>query len=378
MKTNVAIRLASVNAVGFSASTVMPLWLGGIAQAFHMPAWFAGAAVVAQLGGAAAFNLVTPMVFRNVTLLPLARAGLLVAAAAYMLAITHSPALFMIACLVCGSALGVVLNVTNRLMGSAEHVQKGYAFFVLIEVCFATFLFLGCATLIARFGLRALFPAVSATAVMAMLLLNRLPLDRSMPATTADLPLPAHRGRATLGLAAFAMFFIGQATINSFMPTIGQAAGLTAERASQVIGLGMPFGFVGAMMARLIGERVRPIVPVLVVVAVLACVAPALTFAPSFEMFVIGVIALAISTMFSVPYFFAQLGALDRSGRYAACGPAMMLAGIASGPSAAVLLAARFGLPAIGVFACILLLLGGLAFARSADIRISGMEPIAA
>ena len=368
MKTSVMIRLAAVNATGFSASTVMPLWLGGIAHEFAMPAWFAGAAVVSQLGSAALFNLATPRLFRGVALLPLARIGLLVAAAAYWLATTRSPALFLMAGLICGSALGVVLNVTNRLLGSAEHVQKGYAFFVIIEVCFATALFLGCSALITRYGLLAMFPAVGATTVAACLLLIGLPIDRSMPATADEHAPSTDRGAALLALLAFALFFIGQATLNSFMPVIGQAAGLDAAAARQVIGLGMPFGFLGAILARVVGERVTPIVPVTIVVAVIACIAPALTTIPTVVIFVLGVIALAVSTIFSVPYFFAHLGALDRSGRYAAYGPAMMLAGLATGPSIAVLLDARFGLPAIGAFASALLLLGGLAFARSAGV----------
>lgn len=366
MKAGVLIRLAIVNVTGFSASTIMPLWLGGIAQQFHKPPWFAGAAVMAQLGGAAAFNLATPYLFGRAALLPLARVALLVAAAAYLLAITHSPTLFLAACLICGAALGTVLNVTNRLMGSAEHVQRGYAIFVIVEVCLATLLFLSGAALIGRFGLLAVFPAVSAMAVIGCALLIRLRIEPSLRVTVEARPRPAHGNRAILCLAAFALFFIGLATLNSFMPTIGQAGGLPVERARQVIGFGMPAGFAGAILARLVGERLRPVVPITGVVLVLACLAPLLTVVPTFGLFAIGITVLAASTIFVVPYFFAQLGALDRNGRYAASGPAMMLAGLAIGPSSAVLLNARWGLPAVGAFAAALILLGGVAFAVSA------------
>jgi hypothetical protein len=100
MRTGTRVRLALVNALGFSASTVMPLWLGGVAGHFDMQPWFAGAAVLAQLGGAAVFNLAAPVLFRGVRLLPLARAAFLVAALAYLAAITPFPALFLGACLV--------------------------------------------------------------------------------------------------------------------------------------------------------------------------------------------------------------------------------------------------------------------------------------
>lgn len=362
METRSLLRVASVNAVGFSASTVMPLWLGGVAHAFGMPAWFAGAAVVAQLGGAALFNLLTPVLFGRFALLPLARTALLVAAAAYMLAVTTWPALFIAACLISGAALGTVLNVTNRMMGSGDHVQKGYAIFLLVEICFATAVFLGSSALMARFGLRAAFPVVSVAALIAFLLLLKLRGDMA-PATAPDRqPRSAHHGRALMALGAFALFFIGQATLNSFMPTIGQAAGLDAQGAAQVNGLGMPFGFAGAIVARLVGERVPPIVPVAIVVVLLGCVAPLLTLAPTVPLFAMGVVTLAVSTMFSVPYFFAHLATMDGGGRYTAFGPAMMLAGIAAGPSVAVLLDARFGLEAVGLFSAALLLIGGAVF----------------
>ncbi|MEP7244142.1 MAG: hypothetical protein ABI885_10695 [Gammaproteobacteria bacterium] len=366
MKTRTLLRLACVNALGFSASTILPLWLAGIAGQFGMPPWFTGAAVVAQLGGAAAFNLATPFLFRGVRLLLLARVSFIVAAAAYLTAVTHSPALFLAACLVCGCALGAVLNVTNRLMGAVEHVQKGYAIFVMMEICVAMVLFLGSAALVARFGLLAVFPAVSLSAVLGCVLLLRLPLDPSMPTAISRSGDAPGSARAVLALASFALFFIGQATLNSFMPTIGQAAGISAVHANQLIGLGMPAGFVGAILARVIGERVRPIVPVAIVVVLLAAIAPPLAATPGVVIFIVGVVALAISTLFSLPYFFAQLGTYDRSGRYTAFGPAMMLVGLAVGPSSAVMLNASFGLPAVGLFSAALLVLGGLGFAFAA------------
>ena len=369
MKTSTLIRLAVVNVTGFSASTIMPLWLGGIARQFGMEAGFASAAVLAQLGGAALLNLLTPWLFRRIAPARLARAALLVAAAAYLLAVTQSPARFLLACLICGGALGTVLSVTNRLMGSAEHVQRGYAVFVLIEVCLATLLFLAGAALIGRFGLLAVFPSVSAMALVAWALLTGISVEPSGSALGISAGDREHRTAAILCLAAFALFFIGQAALNSFMPAIGQAGGLSIERARRAIGLGMPGGFVGAILARAVGERVPPLGPVVGVAVLLAAVALLLRRPPAFALFEAGVILLAALTIFVVPYFFAQLGALDRSGRYAACGPAMMLTGIAIGPGSAVMINSRFGLAGVGFFSAALLVTGGLFFAIAARRR---------
>lgn len=369
MKTATIVRLSTINAIGFSGSTVMPLWLGAIAGYFRMPAWFAGAAVLALLGGAALFNLVTPLLFRRVSLLPLARFSLAVAGASHLLAVLHGPALFLVACLATGAALGTLLNVTNRLMGSIEHVQKGYAIFQIVEICFATSLFLGCTFLIARFGLPAMFPLAAAACLAGLLLLHHLPLNGALPAMMAEVEGPRHRLRAIVTLIAFGLFFTGQATINAFMPIIGQASGLSAERAGQLIGLGMPFGLGGALLARLVGERLRPVVAIGLSTLVLAVVAPAVTLAPGVPLFAGAVIVLVVLTIFSVPYFFAQLGALDHHGRYTAFGPAMMLAGIAIGPSVAVMLDSHLGLGAVGLFSSCFLLFAGAAFALAVLAR---------
>jgi hypothetical protein len=120
-----------------------------------------------------------------------------------------------------------------------------------------------------------------------------------------------------------------------------------------------------------VGERVRPVVPVTVSVILLACTALLLAAAPSRVMFIIGVVVLAITTLFSLPYFFAQLGSFDRNGRYTSFGPAMMLVGLALGPSSAVLLQANIGLAAVGFFSAGLLAVGGICFAAGTTrIRI--------
>ena len=340
----------------------MPLWLDGVAGHFAMPVWFAGLAVILQLGGAALFNLATPILFRDRPLLSLARGAMAVAGVAYMLALIPNAFIFIFALFLSGAALGVGLNVTNRLMGSTEHVQHGYALFVLMEVIVATLLFLSGSVLIERFGLVAVFAELALMAGVAIVLLFRLPIAGVMARTESQKGATALSRAGFVGLAAFGCFFIGQATINSFMPVIGQLAGLSQAAANQAIGLGMPFGFFGGMLARIVGERVRPMVPVIFVITLLACVAPALAIVHDASFFRIGVIVLACSTMFVVPYFFAQLGAFDHGGRFTSFGPAMMLAGLAVGPSSAVLLRSWFGIGAVGVFSAVMLVIGGLAF----------------
>jgi hypothetical protein len=162
-----------------------------------------------------------------------------------------------------------------------------------------------------------------------------------------------------------ACFFIGQASINALMPVIGQIAGLSALGASRVMALGMLFGFAGALAARFVGERVSEGLAITSMVLLLAGVGLAITAAPSPLLFAATMMGIAFSTMFSVPYFFARLGAFDHGGRYASFGPAMILTGAGIGPGIAVVLKDDTGLLTVGAFSALLLALGGIGFRLS-------------
>ncbi len=368
MKLTGRISLAAINAIGFSATTIMPLWIGGIAAYLGAPGWFAGLAVFLQVGMAAICNLGSPLVFRNVAALPLARIALAVATIGYLSAAMASPVVFLIACMVSGGALGVLLNVTNRMMGSVEHVQSAYALFVLIEVIVATAMFLGGAWIIAEFGLWSVFLMLAGVTTIGVLLLATIRIDDAILEKFNFRGALPNLRRAILCLAAFALFMMGQGALNSFMPIIGQNAGLDAGRAAQYIGFGMPAGFVGALLAKLLGERMKPAWPIFLVVLVLSATAFSVIAVPSTIGFVAAILTIALCTMLAVPYFFAILAGFDDNGRYTAPGPAMMLAGIAIGPSVAVLLSETFGLMAVAYLSTAALLLSA-ALLLVVDIR---------
>jgi predicted MFS family arabinose efflux permease len=370
MKTSTSVQLALVNATGFSASTLMPLWLGRIAVYLAMPDWFPSLAVAVQIGAAAAFNLVTPSLFAGYPMRKLMSSALIVAVIGYGLAAVGTPTSFLAGCLISGGALGVLLNATNRVMGSSDHVQKGYAIFVIVEVCFATLLFLGCAAASELFGLYAVFLIAATVAVCAAAFLTTIPISGAMPANAREGGETSRAFQARLALVSFILFFIGQASLHGFLPVIGETAGLSRAQAAQVVGLSMPFGLLGAVLSRLLGERIPPKSAILFVVPTFAVAAVVITLVPSVPLFITAIAIVFVATIFCVPYFFAELGALDQTGRYTSFGPAMMLVGIAIGPSAAVLLKSTFGLRAVGAFSATTLLLSAAVFIAAVRPRL--------
>lgn len=366
MTLGTIIRLSLINSIGFLVSTLIAIWVGGIAPYFGMPAWFAGLAAFTQIGGAALFNILTPYLFGRYPILPLARIALAVAAAGFFIATIHNVTLFSAGCLLSGCAIGVVLNVVNRMMGSSEHVQSNYSTLVLVQIGFGAASFLASAALVSYFGFHALFAYSGSAALFGLLLLIGVTFEvREESGIAATVSPTTNRPAALLALFSLGFFFLGLAPISAFMPAVGQAAGLSVDRAYQIIGLGLPFSLLGAVLAKVLGERISPLVAIVSSTLLLAVSCLAVTLHPTFALFTMGVFMTVAPAMFSTPYFFAQLGGLDQNGRYAAQGPAVMLIGLATGPSVAVILNAQYGLPAIGIFSFLLLLLSAAAFSAS-------------
>ncbi len=371
-------RVAFANSIGFSASTAVPLWLGDISAYLGISPWFGGLVATLQLAACAVMNFSSPFLFRTIHPLALGRRALLVAALGSMVATVHSAAFFLIGCILAGGGLGVVLNATNGVAAGFESVHRAYAVFMLTEVCFGASLFLVASLGSQHFGIPAIFVLTSLVAILGFLSLTKLRV-----ATVASAPLEGstrseHIVKATLALAALTVFFIGQSTVNAFIIPIGREIGLSTASVSQYIVFGMYSSFAGAIGARLLGERLGVVFPVVAVAVLLATIFLLLTNAGSPMIFAIGAIILSCCTIFVVPYFFTGLAKLDRAGRYVSVAPAFLLSGVAMGPTIAVYTSTHFGLRGLGIVASVGVSLGGSIYAVSQAMtapRVGSVEP---
>ncbi len=355
------VRLAITNATGFAATTIVPIWIGDIATHLGTSPWFAGAAATAQLASAALMNFLTPMLFRSVSPLVLARIALCVAIVASGLQQISHPAVFFVVSMLCGAALGVVLNSTNRLIAASDAVHEGYSIFQITEVLIGGSLFGLSALAALQFGLSSVFLMVGGMCVLSYGLLHRLPVHNLVAAEPVNAPL-GNRLPAVLGLAALAMFFIGQSSVNTYLIPIGRSMGFDTAIVSGAIAFSMFFGIAGAVSARLLGDRFGVVAPVGAVALLLATDFLMITQVRSFPLLVVGIGTLTFSTMFVVPYFFTLLAKLHRGGLYASIGPAFLLGGLALGPSIAVFMAIEWGIAALGAVAGLTVLLSATLF----------------
>lgn len=359
------VRLGIANSIGFSASTIMPLWIAALPAPLGVPGWQVGLVATMQLLACGLFNVMAPWLVRRRSPLVVARIAILAAAIA---CIAEAGAIdaralpaFGAAAIGAGAAFGVLLAMTNRIMAGVDHVQKGYAVFQIVEVCFASSLFLASAALLRHGGPEALFLAAAAVCAAGFASLHRL---ASPPPTRADVPGPEGDRpfvlRGVLLLIAMLCFFSGQSSINSFLIPIGRGIGLDAATVAEIVGGGMVFALIGAAIARIIGERFGVAWPIGIAGLLLAADCLLLTRAPPPPGFVLGVALIPIATILVVPYFFTALARSDPRGRFAAIGPAFLLGGVALGPLIATALDEALGRAMLGTMAAVLVALAAL------------------
>jgi hypothetical protein len=370
----ILIRLALVNAMGYGAGAVMPIWVGDIAATMGMPAWFAGLAATSQLVAAALLNLSTPLIFRSVAALPLARGALVVATAVALVIGSSGPMVFYLACVVLGACTGILLNVTNHIIAGSVEVQKGYSIFQIVEVAFAASLYFGASTVAQQYGLLHLFRVLAATWAIGWALLWQLPLGAIQDPAVIRGNAGAGGRSATLALAAFTIFLLGQSSINSFMIPIGRAMGLTTRFITSTVAAGTVCALVGASLTRVLGERIGVRWPVIIAATLLASNLLLMTVSRTHLLFVTAAVLLPSCTVFAAPYFFTLLAKLDRAGQYASIAPAFILTGAAIGPSIAVFVSGNYGTPVLGTVASLSLTVAAGMFAVAASASITGVR----
>jgi hypothetical protein len=278
---------------------------------------------------------------------------------------------------VSGAALGILLGMTNRIMAGVDHVQKGYAVFQIVEVCFASALYLASAGLLDRLGSQSMFVLMAVAGAGGLAALHGLAAPGFVGAEAQAIPVNRPRIlHGVLLLIAMLCFFSGQSSINSFVIQIGRDIGLNAASVAQIVGTGMICALAGAAAARLMGERFGTTAPIAVVALLLAADFLFLTRSPSPTGFALGVGFIPLGTIMVVPFFFTALARADAQGRFAAVGPAFLLGGVALGPLISTALDAAIGRVALGVVAASLTAVAGmLVLRRGAGARIAAAAP---
>ncbi|MGU7814865.1 MFS transporter [Burkholderia sp. AW49-1] len=194
----------------------------------------------------------------------------------------------------------------------------------------------------AAFGLRALYVALAALALLAA------PLSRGFPATLGARTASARaaRGAATdtsrlfvaLAIGAVLSFYLAIGSVWTFASRAAAEAGLDPQSTGNVLAIASVMGIAGAALASCAGGRLARRTMLAAGYALLAASLVALAALPHASGYGAAIFAFKFAWTFVLPFILATVAQIDTSGRLVATLNFVIGAGLAAGPLLAGLL----------------------------------------
>lgn len=374
------LALALANAVGFSGTTALPLWLAALPKAGVLSPGLAGALGSGEVLAIALSTMAASAFGARLPVRTLAVCAALAALGGDLLSLIPHPAALVLGRLIAGAGTGALLGVATSFAARREGAQKVLASMQLGLMVFATAFYLIMPRLIGSAGALSIFAGLAlAAAAAAGACLAWLPREAAAHAGDAPrAPLRLIPGAAAACLA-IALIFVGQSAVWNFVVAIGQQQGLSMQTVGAVMAACAAVNIAGPLAGRLLGERLGLAGPMLVAFSLLALDALLITQVQGLAAFATGTVLLVLLPGFALPYAFAFL-ARKGDDRYAGAGPAFLMLGSAAGPALGAAILKQGSVPGLGLAAATIVLVASGLLALSAMIgrRSATAQPAAA
>jgi hypothetical protein len=314
----------------------MPVWVGQIAAPMHWPSWAGGALATLQLACLTLSNLTGPVTIGTLSPRTLCTWAALAVAAGFLLMAVSVPFTVIAGAILSGIGCGWLLSSINSVAACSGYPQRTFALLQLVLVMLAVALFFSLPRLLAARGVAAVFAALGACAMAAVPLLRRLPVQ----APASRDPSLRRTGRGSNGKAIAVLFALGiviasQTALMASIMEVGGTIGLGVPAVGTLMSAAAILCLVSPLGARLLGDRMGLLLPLVTSTLVLALTATFVTRVSSTVVFFGLMTAVMGLPLFIFPYALAALAKFGGAGRWAAVGPGFMMAGAAVGPSLA-------------------------------------------
>jgi predicted MFS family arabinose efflux permease len=191
-------------------------------------------------------------------------------------------------------------------------------------------------TLLRLAGLDGVLAMLAALSGLAMFLAPMLPAHGRV-VLSAGVPTALLRPATLIGLLAFAVYFVNAGAYWTYIELIGQARGMTSTVVSNCIAAGVSAGILGGASAWTLGDRLGKLWPL--GVAAFLTVGAALLLKGSFSVrtFMISGLLYYFAWNYSLAYQYANISAVDATGRGVAISGAFCYLGTGGGAALAAL-----------------------------------------
>lgn len=357
--------------VGMIDLVALPIWVGALVERYGFQPQQAGGLVTLFLLGAVLASVTLARRFGRFNARAVAGGGFAVAAVAFLAASTQTAFLPLALChVIAGVAVGSGLSMVHGAIGRSANPHRNFALANVTLGFFAIAFLGGVPQIMLQHGPQALFQVyavVMALAALGLLLAFRDPgAGLAESHATGDLPRPV---KFLIGGVCLMTF--NQAMIFSFVEVIGATRGFPH---AAVLGALLALGIVNALLAgpasALLEKRLPAFTVIRIGAVVQAILALAMATTGVFPLWAAVTAVFVGVQIFTHPFAFGLLAAMDRSGRAVAATPAMLMVGSALGPLVGGALGQAFGFGALGVAAvlvgCLALASFSLAYRASA------------
>ncbi|MDB5365176.1 MAG: Major facilitator superfamily 1 transporter [Rhodospirillales bacterium] len=369
MKDRTGLGFAALLALGVGAaapSIVFPGVVGTLAEtgrygassaasivAGEMAGMMVAAALVAWFGARVAFRRVAALGVAAFILLDLVSAAL--------------PALPLLLTLrvLAGVGEGAAIAAMAAMAAALASAERYFAVSVACNLAIGALL-LQVFPASTAYGTGGIFVLLALVAAPSLLLLRALPRTVADGAS-APPPLRLSRGVAFACIGTL-LFFAAISAVWSMVTLAATRAGLAFAESSQVLALATVAGIATGLFVSWLGTRIARRIALLLGTALLALVMATFALGVTASEFLPVTLALMVSYVFTLPFYFGTIAALDRSGRVMAFAIALQFAGLAAGPALAASLLDS-GLSLVFWFACALCVAAGASAVLAQDSR---------
>jgi predicted MFS family arabinose efflux permease len=327
------IGLLAVNVLSVTYLTLAPALVGAFIDRLHLRPDQAGLITSAQLAGSAVgVGLVLFGLCRGSEATLLRSSTILMAACDLYCSLLSQSWSIAVCRAIAGTAAGVAFAVVNAAAGRFPKPARMFASLLTAQMAFGIAGYLGLPPLLEAAGLRGVFIALGALALLSLPFIARAPYQdrQAIPEAT---PLRVESQSMTLlCLASLAIMYVSNSAVWTYLDRIGVTAGLTDARVDVALAWSMGAGFAGAVLASMCATRIRPETAALAGVLVMATCTTALFLSHIALLYTVAVAGFNGTLMYVVPFYFAQMAAGSHAHRNVSAASMVIFVGLAAGP----------------------------------------------
>ncbi len=333
------VMLAFLTTAGIFYINIMPAVVSGLIEALSFTNKEAGFVSSANLYGASFGSLLAVFIIKKIRWQRWAYC-LLAALLVIDFASMHidSPWLMVAVRALHGITGGLLVGIGFSIISRTQDPDKTFGYLLLIQWGLGGLGLMFLPGLVPHYGTAALFYALMAFSVVALIMLVFLPQydvdDTKVEAIKSDT-----KNTLLLVFTLVAIFLFQGANMGLFayMIALGLAANLEMEFMSASLGMASWVALVGAALVIVIGKKFGRLGALLLGIAVTAFCSWLLVYSDNADVYLYANIVIGIGWAFVLPYMFGICSELDKAGQFAAMGGFASKMGLASGPMVAAL-----------------------------------------